>query len=335
LRVSIVTTLFNSAPFVEEFFRRAVAAVKPTADEIEVVFVDDGSPDNSLHLARSLIGGDVDVRVVELSRNFGHFPAVMAGLAHADGDLIYLLDCDLEEAPELFSDFYGAITAAAPDDPIDVAFGVARRRKGGITERLGGALFYRLINSLSHVEIPVNAVMARVMSRRYVQALVTHRERELFLNGLMTITGFRQVAVPVEKSGKDTTTYGKFHRLSVALRAITAFSDRPLTFILIGGLTLSAMAALATVSLFLAVVVFGVDYVSGWASLLAGLCFFSGLTLASIGVLGFYVGRVFVEVKARPVIVKAVYEPGAQPHDGFGWDRTSSTAEIGPSTVSR
>jgi hypothetical protein len=95
------------------------------------------------------------------------------------------------------------------------------------------------------------------------------------------------------------------------------------------------MAALATVSLFLAVVVFGVDYVSGWASLLAGLCFFSGLTLASIGVLGFYVGRVFVEVKARPVIVKAVYESGAQPHDGFGWDRTSSTAEIGPSTVSR
>jgi putative glycosyltransferase len=150
--------------------------------------------------------------------------------------------------------------------------------------------------------------MARVMTRRYVQALLTHQERELYLNGVMTITGFRQVAVPVDKSAKDTTTYTRLHRLSVALRAITAFSDRPLTFILVGGLTLSAIAAIAVAVLVVSVVVFGVHYASGWASLLAGLCFFSGLTLAAIGVLGFYLGRVFVEVKARPVIVKAVHD---------------------------
>jgi glycosyltransferase involved in cell wall biosynthesis len=178
VRVSIVATLYNSAPFVEEFFRRSVAAVAPVADEIEVVFVDDGSPDDAGRRARALASPGVGVKVVELSRNFGHFQAVMAGLGHADGDLVYLLDVDLEEAPELFADLYAPIAAAAPEDPVDVAFGVARNRKGGTTERLGGALFYRLINALSHVEIPVNALMARVMTRRYVDALLTHRERE-------------------------------------------------------------------------------------------------------------------------------------------------------------
>jgi putative glycosyltransferase len=308
LRVSIVTTLYNSAPFVEEFFKRSIAAVSSVTDDIEIVFVDDGSPDESLSLARSLVGGDVDVKVVELSRNFGHFQAVMTGLGHADGDLVFLLDSDLEEPPELFAELYAPIGAAPANDPVDVGFGVARRRKGGLVERIGGALFYRLLNSLSGFDIPVNAVMARVMTRRYVQALLTHQERELYLNGVMTITGFRQVAVPVDKSGKDTTTYTRLHRLSVALRAITAFSDRPLTFILVGGLALSTVAAIGVIFLVTSVAVFGVDYASGWASLLAGLCFFSGLTLASIGVLGFYLGRVFVEVKARPVIVKAVHD---------------------------
>jgi putative glycosyltransferase len=316
LRVSIVTTLYNSAAFVEEFFERSVGVVSAVTDDIEVVFVDDGSPDNSLQIARSLVGGDVDVKVVELSRNFGQFQAVMTGLAHADGDLVFLLDSDLEEPPELFAELYAPIASAPAHDPVDVGFGVARRRKGGLVERIGGALFYRILNSLSGVDIPVNAVMARVMTRRYVQALLTHRERELFLNGVMTITGFRQVAVPVDKSGKDTTTYTRLHRMGVALRAITAFSDRPLTLILVGGLALSAVAALGVIVLVVSVLVFGVHYASGWASLLAGICFFSGLTLAAIGVLGFYLGRVFVEVKARPVIVKAVHDARSE-HGGF------------------
>lgn len=316
MRVAIVTTLFNSGPFIEEFLHRAVAAVQPVADEIEVVFVDDGSPDDSLRIAKGMLGGEVEVKIVELSRNFGHFQAVMTGLSYADGDLVYLLDCDLEEAPEVFADLYGVISGAPPDDPVDVAFGVAVRRKGGVTERVGGALFYRLVNALSPVEIPTNAVMARVMSRRYVRALLAHRERELFLNGIMTITGFRQVAVPVHKSGKGTTTYGGIHRLGVALRAITAFSDRPLTLIFIGGVTLSVLAVLVTIALILAVL-FGMNYLPGWASLLAGLCFFSGLTLAAIGVLGFYLGRVFVEVKARPVIVKHVHTVATRGHGAF------------------
>jgi putative glycosyltransferase len=316
VRISIVTTLYRSAPYVEEFFHRAVAAVAPVADEIQVVFVDDGSPDDSLRIARSLIGSDgVEVKVVELSRNFGHFQAVMTGLDHADGDLVYLLDSDLEEAPELFSRLYEEIAAGPADDPVDVAFGVARARKGSLTERVGGVLFYRLINLLSRVEIPVNAIMARVMTRRYVDALLKHRERELFLNGVMTITGFRQIAVPVDKPGRDTTTYGRLHRLSVALQAVTAFSDKPLTIIFVTGMTLSALSGLVVLYLLFTALVLDVHYLSGWASLLAMTCFLSGLMLASIGVVGFYLGRVFIEVKGRPVIVKAVHEEPAHPRE--------------------
>jgi len=331
LRVSVVTTLYNSAPFIEEFFQRSLAAVAAHTDDIEVIFVDDGSPDDSLEIACSLLGADVNVKVIELSRNFGHFQAVMTGLSHADGDLVYLLDCDLEEPPELFAELYAPIASAPQEDPVDVGFGVARRRKGGVMERIGGALFYRVLNSLSGVEIPVNAVMARVMTRRYVQALLTHHERELFLNGVMTITGFRQIAVPVDKSGKATTTYTRLYRLSVALRAITAFSDRPLTFILVGGLTLSAIAAVAVIVL-VVTVVFGVDYASGWASLLAALSFFSGLMLAAIGILGFYLGRVFVEVKGRPIIVKAVHGAGAQPPDYAG---SAAISDVEPPVLRR
>lgn len=313
-RVSIVTTLYRSAPYIEEFFTRTVAAVSPFADEVEVVFVDDGSPDESLRLARSLVGDPrADVKVVELSRNFGHFPAVMTGLDHATGDLMFLLDSDLEEAPEIFTDLYAPIAAAPVDDPVDMVFGVARRREGGLIRRIGGGMFWWLINSLSRVEIPANAVMARVMTRRYVDSLLTHRERELFLTGVMTLTGYRQIAIPVDKPGKDTSTYSVVHRMSVAIQAVTAFSDKPLTIIFITGIALSAVSALAAAYIVFTALVLGVDYLSGWTSLLATMCFLSGLMLASIGVLGFYLGRVFVEVKGRPVIIKDVH--AARPHD--------------------
>jgi putative glycosyltransferase len=153
------------------------------------------------------------------------------------------------------------------------------------------------------------------MTRRYVEALLKHRERELFLNGVMTITGFRQTAIPIEKPGRDTTTYGRLHRLNVALQAVTAFSDKPLTVIFVTGMALSGLSVLVVIYLLFTALVLDVDYLSGWTSLLAMTCFLSGLMLASIGVLGFYLGRVFIEVKGRPVIVKAVHEEPAPARD--------------------
>ncbi len=139
--LSIVTTLYCSAPYIEEFYRRASAAAKQITSDYELIFVDDGSPDNSLDVALSLYARDPRVRVIELSRNFGHHRAIMTGLEHVKGDLVFLLDSDLEEAPELLHRFYPEMQATGAD----VAYGVQRSRRGGFFEKMTGDLFYVIL----------------------------------------------------------------------------------------------------------------------------------------------------------------------------------------------
>jgi putative glycosyltransferase len=303
----VVTTMYQSAPFLQEFHERVVAAARQVTDDFEVVFVDDGSPDDSITVARGIMATAAhDVRIVELSRNFGHYHAILAGLEHADGDMIFLIDCDLEDPPEMLMDLRHAIAAAPESDPIDVTYGVQRRRKGRLWERITGAVFYALINAISEVKIPADVTLSRLMTRRYVAALLQHREREMFILGIMTLAGFRQEPVQVDKGSKATTTYTFLRKLSVVLKAVASFSDRPLTFIFALGTAVTALAACVLIFVLVSVLVFEEHYLSGWPSLLALTSLFGGVTLASIGVIGFYLGRVLLEVKHRPTIVKQV-----------------------------
>jgi putative glycosyltransferase len=306
MRISIVTTLYHSARYVDEFYERVVAAVGSVTDDFEIVFVDDGSPDDSADLVRRHFEKEHEVRLVSLSRNFGHFDAIFAGLAQADGDLVLLLDSDLEEPPELFGGAYARLMGSPPEDPIDVVYCVQDRRKGGMLERFAGAVFYRVFNFLSGVQVPRNAMVARLMTRRYVDALLLHREREKFLIGIMALTGFRQVPMVTQKGHKTSSTYTLGRKVALTLTAIVSFTDRPLTLILILGASISVLAALGGVALAVSVVAFGNHYLAGWTSLVVLLCFFGGAILASVGLIGVYLGRVFVEVKARPTIVKSV-----------------------------
>src|SRR3990172_4600090 len=191
--VSVVTTMYRSSSYLDEFYRRVVAAVSPISPEIEFVFVDDGSPDDSAAVARGFLSRGEQVSVVRLSRNFGHHRAIMTGLQYAKGDLVFLIDCDLEEPPELFGPLHERLQQPGPaGEPADVAYAVPVKRKGGFFERVSGAAFYGLFNFLSDVKVPANWMIARLMTRRYVRALLSHTERELFLGGLFCITGFRQ-----------------------------------------------------------------------------------------------------------------------------------------------
>jgi hypothetical protein len=151
--LSIVTTLYYSSPYLEEFYARTCAAAEQITDDYEIILVNDGSPDDSLDVALSLFERDDRVKVVDLSRNFGHHKAVMTGLAHARGDLVFKIDCDLEEEPELLGEFYAEMIK---DPSVDVVYGVQQRRKGGPFERLSGSLFYRLFNLLSDHPVPSN-----------------------------------------------------------------------------------------------------------------------------------------------------------------------------------
>src|SRR5688500_16472116 len=156
--------MYHSAPYLVEFHERVVAAVRELTDDFEVIFVDDGSPDDSLGVARRILAqADHEVSIVQLSRNFGHYHAILAGLEHASGDLIFLVDCDLEERPEMVIDLHRAMVAAPESDPIDVTYGRQRSRKGGWWERISGAIFYVAINAISDVKIPADVTLARLM----------------------------------------------------------------------------------------------------------------------------------------------------------------------------
>lgn len=204
MKFSIVATLYQSAPHVEEFYQRAKrVAEKHAGDNYEIILVNDGSPDASLEIAANLSAKDKHLVVLDLSRNFGHHKAMMTGLAYATGDQVFLIDSDLEEEPEWLSKFQAVLT----DEDCDVVYGVQAKRKGGFCEQFSGSLFYRLFRALTGIEQPDNIVTARLMSRRYVNALLLHKERELNIGGLWVITGFKQTPLEIKKHSTSPTTY--------------------------------------------------------------------------------------------------------------------------------
>jgi len=302
--LSIVTTLYYSAPYLDEFYTRICAAAEKITDDYEIIFVNDGSPDESLEIAISLYENDPRIKIIDLSRNFGHHKAAMTGLAHAKGELVFLIDVDLEEDPELLNDFHKVFI----NSDTDVAYGIQNKRKGGVWERMTGALFYWVFNLLSTHKIPANLLMARLMSKRYVKNLVAHRESELDISGLWAITGFKQVPVKVDKHSKSGTTYTLGRKLTLAVRSITGFSNKPLIYI--AGLGVIILAITILYSLYiLGVRVFIGKTPSGYLSIILSVWFLGGLIIFSIGVVAIYLSVVFIETKNRPyTIIRDIYE---------------------------
>ena len=304
MRLSIVTTLYRSAPYLAEFYTRVTAAARAITDDYEIVFVNDGSPDNALEMALELLEKDDRLRIIDLSRNFGHHKAIMTGLGHVRGDLIFLLDSDLEEDPEVLPTFLDRMTATGAD----VVYGVRERREGGFLARQGGELFYTLFNALSSHPVPRNVLTARLMTRRYVASLVQHRDRELFLLGLLTITGFAQVPVVSRKRRKSGSVYTLPRKLSLFVNAITSFSNTPLVAIFYLGCVISAASLAAAAHLVGRWLVHG-ELLAGWPSLIVSVWFLGGMTILCLGVIGIYLSKIFIETKDRPfTVIRQIYE---------------------------
>lgn len=304
VRLSIVATLFNSAPYVEEFCRRASAAAQSFAGAYEIILVNDGSPDGSLAIAIGLSRIDPHIRVIDLSRNFGHHKAMMTGLAHAAGELIFLIDSDLEEDPGWLPVFSETLER----ERADVAYGVQRRRKGSIVERLTGEVYYVTFNAMLDDPLPRNVMTARLMTARYVSQLVRHRDRAVCLAALWVITGFRQVPVTVDKKTRRTSSYGFPARVAVMVNAITSFSTRPLVFIFYLGCAIMASAAVAAALLVWRVLFYRVG-VAGYPSLIISVWFLGGVTIFCLGVIGIYLSKIFMETKDRPYSIVRAYYP--------------------------
>lgn len=307
MKLSIVATLYQSAAYIAEFHLRSSAAARQlVGEDFEIILVNDGSPDNSLGLAVQLTESDSHVVVVDLSRNFGHHKAMMTGLAHAKGEQVLLIDSDLEEEPELLLSF----ASQMKDEASDVVYGIQSKRKGGFFEQMSGGSFYRVFRLLTGIAQPNNIVTARLMSRRYVDALLLHRERELNIGGLWIITGFKQCQQTVHKHATSPTTYSLSRKVSHLVNAVTSFSSLPLVFTFYSGLLIS-ISALGYIVYLTFRYLFVASPPDGYTSIIASIWLFSGLIIFFIGVQGIYIAKIFSEVKQRPyTIVRQVYKLG-------------------------
>jgi putative glycosyltransferase len=294
--------LYRSEPYVREFHRRMAAAASAVTGSWEMVYVDDGSPDRAGDIARELGADDPRVVLVELSRNFGHHQAAVAGLQASRGERVFIIDVDLEEQPEWLEAFWKELDASGAD----VVFGVNRVRGRG---RYPGGLFWRLFNALSDVQVPMNPCTVRVMTRRYVDALLSLPDRNLFLAGSYAWLGFKQVGTEVQKSVRPTrSSYTVRRLLELLLDAVTSFTSYPLRLIFAVGVGI-ASAALAAGAGLVSWKLLRPEAISlGWPSLMVSVWFLGGVIIAFLGVIGLYLSKIFNEAKGRPLyVVRAVH----------------------------
>ncbi|WP_246738342.1 glycosyltransferase family 2 protein [Bradyrhizobium sp. CCBAU 051011] len=304
-----MTTLYQSASTIDEFCRRVLAAAEFITDDIELVMVNDGSPDDSLARALALHEADPRVVVIDLARNFGHHKALMTGLAHATGDLVFLIDSDLEEEPELLTPFHERLMQG----DCDVVFGVQESRRGGWFDRVAGELFFSLIDALSDQKIPRNNVVARLMTRDYVRALVRHLDREFMMIHLMQLAGYRQVPVVIRKHDHSPSTYSFRMRTEMAIKFLTTTSTRLLYLILYLGISIFALSLFVIVYFVGRYFASGVG-VDGFTSQIVSIWFLGGLITLILGIFGIYIANILAETKRRPyAVVRRVHRtPAAQ-----------------------
>jgi putative glycosyltransferase len=307
MKLSIVTTLYKSGSYVEEFHRRASEAAQRMTDDYEIVMVDDGSPDNSLDIACAIARSDSHVRVVELSRNFGHHKAMMTGLDHARGELCFLIDSDLEEDPALVGGFHDTLQS----NDCDVVFGYEESRKGSTIKSKGGTIAWHLIDLLLSIDVPRNHCTVRLMRREYVDALLLHRESNTVIGGLWVITGFRQIGVAISKEHRGETSYSFLLRVASLLNAIISFSTVPLNLMVAFGMVVSFVSFAFGIFVVLEKLVH--NSAAGWTSLIVSVWFMGGIIIFCLGIIGIYISKIFIETKNRPyTIVRRLHERPTQ-----------------------
>jgi polyisoprenyl-phosphate glycosyltransferase len=293
--LSVVAPLFDEEALVEAFHARVCSALRGIP--CELVLVDDGSSDGTPRLLAELAARDPRVRVIGLSRNFGHQTALTAGLDHARGDAVAMLDADLQDPPELIPEMLEHWRRGT-----DVVYAVRRRREGETRFKLATARwFYRLFSALGDVELEPDSGDFRLLDRAPLDALLSMRERNRFLRGMTVWVGFTQTAVPYERDARraGATKYTPRRMLSFSLDAISSFSHRPLQLATLVGF-LCAAFAFVLIPVVVALRLAG-SYLPGFGTITIAVLLLGGIQLMAIGMIGEYVGRIYDEVKRRPL----------------------------------
>jgi polyisoprenyl-phosphate glycosyltransferase len=310
--LSAVIPLYNEELNVPELLRRVheVLGRLRGIDDFELICVNDGSRDRTLSILRDLLPTYPKLVVVSLSRNFGHQLAATAGLDIARGDAVVLMDGDLQDPPELIEQFIQKYK-----EGYDVVYAVRHSRKGENFFKIFTArAFYRITQRLTNVSIPIDTGDFRLMSRRVVDALQQSRERHRFLRGLVSWVGFNQIGVPYDRDARfaGTSKYPISKMLRFAFDGITAFSETPLRFASYFGFYVSIAAFLVAMSEILIKVFTGYN-LPGYTSTMFAILFLGGVQLIGIGILGEYIGRIYDQVKARPLYLISTIEHAKTP----------------------
>lgn len=303
--LSLVVPCYNEEEVIGETVRRLKAFCADVGDlDVELIFVDDGSRDRTRAMLREFAAEDERIRIVGFARNFGHQTAVSAGVDAARGDAVVLIDADLQDPPEVVHQM-----VARWREGYDVVYGTRTDRPGESAFKLATArAFYRLLNRLSDIPIPLDTGDFRLMSRPVVDTLRAMPERDRFLRGMVSWVGFRQVALPYRRAERfaGTSKYPLRKMLRFAVDGILSFSTRPLQ-LSIGLGMVAAVTAMVGILYALTLRIFTSIWVEGWTALMIAVLFLGGVQLICVGILGEYVGRIYNEVKRRPLYVVQEY----------------------------
>jgi polyisoprenyl-phosphate glycosyltransferase len=306
--LSVVVPVYNEQEVIGEFHTRTMAVLDTLGMPVEIIYVNDGSRDGTLALLLDLAANDPRVAVMDLSRNFGKEIAMSAGLDAAVGDAVIVIDADLQDPPELIPRLIEEWR-----NGFDVVYAKRKVRHGeSLLKRATARAFYKVMGQVSRIEIPANAGDYRLLSRRAVEALRSVREHHRFMKGLFAWIGFPQKAVEYERDPRfaGRTKWNYWRLWNFALEGITSFTTAPLRIASYLGLIVAFIGLLYAVFIIYKTLVFG-ETVRGFPTLMVIILCLGGLQLAFLGIIGEYLGRMFDEVKQRPLYLVNRYQPSA------------------------
>jgi len=300
LKLSIVTPMYNEEAVVDVFFERLHSSLKPVTENYEIICIDDGSCDTTLAKLRQHADGDSRIKIVSLSRNFGKEIALTAGLASSSGEAVVPIDSDLQDPPEIIEEMfkqwengYEVVLAQRED-----------RSSDSRIKRWTSKVFYKVIGKLADINIPYNVGDFRLLDRKAVECLNQYPERTRFMKGLFATLGFKEIIIKYSRPERvaGSTKWNYLMLYNLAFEGIISFSSSLLKIWSYIGITISVGAFIYGVLLIIKTLIYGTD-IAGYASLMVVLLFMSGLILLSLGIIGEYLARIFIEVKARPLYI--------------------------------
>jgi len=300
MRISVVVPCYNEESVILETNSQLIKVLSSFSDNYEIVYINDGSKDNTKMLLNQIKSEySQTVKIIHFSRNFGHQPAVSAGLKHATGDYIVIIDSDLQDPPSLIPE----MIAKAEEEKANVVYAVRKSRDGeSWFKKITAKYYYRTINSLSETKFPLDTGDFRLIDRKVVDVFNKIDEKQKYIRGIISWIGFKQVPIFYHRDERfaGESHYPLSKMIQFAMRGLLYFSKKPLTLSTNIGFVLVVLSIISLIVEFIKWIFYPQDFVMGWMSLFSAIVFFGGIQLLSIGILGAYIGNIFDEIKNRP-----------------------------------